>query len=160
MRSKRKLSDTVKNFWLDIVLFIAFVVDMNTHFTGIAIHEWLGIAFGISLIFHLLWHWEWIVSITKRIVKRLPAIQRIRYILDVLLFVDMVVVIATGVWISEVAVRQLGITVQPSPFFRQLHHVTADWVIWLVAFHIAMDWKWLVASFKRYGRQPLRRRHA
>ena len=159
-RPKRKLSETIKNFWLDIALFIAFIVDMNTRFTGIPIHEWLGIGFGIALIFHLLWHWNWIAATTKRLIKKLPTVQRLRYILDVLLFVDMVVVIATGIWISEVAIRQLGITMQPSPFFRQLHHVTADWVIWLVALHIALDWKWLVASFKRYVWQPWHRRHA
>ncbi|MEZ4590802.1 MAG: hypothetical protein R3D55_06625 [Chloroflexota bacterium] len=36
---------------MDIALFLAFIVDMNTRFTGISIHEWLGIGFGIALIY-------------------------------------------------------------------------------------------------------------
>jgi hypothetical protein len=156
-KKRRGLSETVKNFWLDIVLFIAFIVDMNTQFTGIPVHEWLGIALGIALIYHLLWHWNWIVAITRRIFKKLPAVERLRYILDIALFVDMVIVIATGIWISRVALPQLGISVTENFFWRQLHSLTADLVLWMVAIHLALSWKWITNAFKRYIGQPVRR---
>lgn len=154
-KKRRGWSETLKNFWLDIALFIAFIVDMNTRFTGIPIHEWLGIALGIALIYHLLLHWNWIVAITKRIFSKLPAAERLRYILDIALFVDMVIVIATGLWISRVAVPQLGISVTENFLWRRLHSMTADLVLWMVALHLALSWKWIVNAFKRYMVQPV-----
>ncbi|MBP7999427.1 MAG: cytochrome b/b6 domain-containing protein [Chloroflexi bacterium] len=156
-RNRRGWSETLKNFWLDIALFIAFIVDMNTRFTGIPIHEWLGIALGIALIYHLLLHWNWIVAITRRIFSKLPATERLRYILDIALFVDMVIVIATGIWISRVALPQLGISVGESFLWRRLHGMTADLVLWMVALHLALSWKWIMNAFKRYLGQPIRK---
>lgn len=155
VRKKKHLSETIKNYWLDFALFFAFIIDMNTRFTGLAIHEWLGIGFGIALIYHLLLHWNWIVSITKRLVGKLPSGQRFRYLIDLILFVDMVMLTITGIWISEFAMRKLGISFAPNFFWRRLHVQTADLAIWLVALHIALDWKWIVSATKRYIWQPL-----
>ncbi|MEZ4593680.1 MAG: cytochrome b/b6 domain-containing protein [Chloroflexota bacterium] len=157
-RAKKRWSQTLKNYWLDIALFLAFIVDMNTRFTGISIHEWLGIGFGIALIYHLLLHWDWIISISKRLFRRLPGGQRLRYVINLVLFVDMVILTMTGIWISEVALRQLGITVAPNFFWRRLHEMTADLAIWLVALHLALDWKWIVNTTRRYVWQPLTRK--
>jgi hypothetical protein len=71
------------------------------------------------------------------------------------LFIDMVVLTMTGIWISEVAMRQLGLSFADSFFWRRLHEQTADLAIWLVALHIALDWKWIVSTTKRYLWQPL-----
>ena len=154
-RHKRRWSETLKSFWLDIVLFFAFIVDMNTRFTGIAIHEWLGIGIGIALFYHLMLHWKWIVAITKRIFSKLPTAHRIRYLVDILLFVDMVVLIVTGLWISEVAMQQIGLLPQRSRFFSVLHRLTADWSIWLVGLHLALSWDWIVINFKKYILRPI-----
>ncbi len=154
-QKKRRFSETIKNYWLDITLFFAFIIDMNTRFTGIPVHEWLGIAFGVALIYHLLLHWNWIVAITKRLLRKLPSGQRLRYVIDLLLFVDMVVLVMTGIWISEVAMGQLGLHFASKFFWRRLHAQTADLAIWLVALHLAFDWKWILNCTKRYVWQPL-----
>ena len=154
-RKKRRFSETLKNYWLDVALFFAFIIDMNTRFTGIPIHEWLGIGFGLALIYHLLLHWNWIVSITRRLMRKLPSGQRLRYLIDLLLFVDMVILVMTGIWISEVAMGQLGISFAPNFFWRRLHTQTADLAIWLVALHLALDWKWILSTTKRYLWRPL-----
>ncbi len=154
-RKKKRFSETLKNYWLDIALFFAFIIDMNTRFTGLAIHEWLGLGFGAALIYHMLLHWNWIVSITKRLLGKLSGGQRLRYLIDLVLFIDMVVLTMTGIWISEVAMRQMGLSFGEGFFWRRLHEQTADLAIWLVALHIALDWKWIVSTTKRYLWQPL-----
>ena len=146
-RKQSRWSETAKNYWLDIFLFVAFVIDMNTHFTGILIHEWLGIAFGISLVYHLMLHWKWIVSVSKRLFGRLSTIQRIRYLVDLALFINMVVVVITGLWISREATPMLNLDID---YFSELHHISANLVIWLVALHLALDWKWIVTNTKKY----------
>lgn len=157
-RKKKRLSETLKNYWLDIALFFAFIIDMNTRFTGLAIHEWLGLGFGVALIYHMLLHWNWIASITRRLLGRLPGGQRLRYLIDLVLFIDMVVLTMTGIWISEVAMQQLGLGFGDHFLWRRLHEQTADLAIWLVALHIALDWKWIVSTTRRYLWQPLNRK--
>lgn len=153
----RRLSETLKNFWLDIALFFAFIIDWNLRLTGLAIHEWLGIALGVLLVYHLLLHWKWIVAVGKRVVGRLPALERLKALLDILLFVNMVVLIASGLWISEVALRQLGITAEAGFFWRRLHTLSADLTLWLVGLHLALNWRWITNAARRYLWQPLTR---
>lgn len=80
----RRLSETLKNFWLDIAIFVAFVIDWNMRLIGLTIHEWLGIALGVLLLYHLLMHWSWIVAVGRRVVGRLPALERIKALVDIL----------------------------------------------------------------------------
>lgn len=154
-RPKRGLSETIKNYWLDLFLFFAFIIDMNTRFTGIPVHEWLGIGFGLALVYHLMLHWKWITEVSQRLLKKLPSQQRFRYLIALLLFIDMVIIVVTGLWISEVAMAQLGLPVQRSFLWRQLHHTSSELSIFLVGLHLALDWKWIVTNSKRYITMPL-----
>ncbi len=61
---------------------------MNTHFTGVAVHEWLGAALGVALSCHMMLHWKWIASVTKRLFKMLPTVQRVHYFIDLALFIN------------------------------------------------------------------------
>lgn len=156
-RPRRRISDTLKNLWLDITLFVAFIVDSNMHVTGLAIHEWLGILFGVLLVYHLLLHWNWIVAVGGRLLARLPAQERIKALVDILLFVNMIAVVVTGIWISEVAMGQIGVEFAPNMIWRQVHKVSADMVVWLVALHVALNWRWIMNATRRYLWQPLTR---
>src|SRR6187455_328514 len=89
------------NLIVDSVIFLAFLVAMAPHFTGMAIHEWLGIAFGAAITTHLLLHWQWIVEITKRFFGKAQWSARINYILNALLFIDITLIIFSGLMISE-----------------------------------------------------------
>lgn len=105
---KQQLSTTQINLIVDSSVFIAFLVIMAPHFTGIALHEWLSIAFGAAIITHLLLHWTWIVTTTKRLFAHLPRQTRINHALNLLLFIDMTLAIFTGLMISEAALPALA----------------------------------------------------
>ena len=152
---KRQWSETFKNFWVDIALFLMFIVDMNTHLTGIAVHEWLGIVFGGALVYHLLLHWQWINSTTRRLFSKLPGVQRLRYAIDLLLFAVMVIVVASGVLISRDALPAVGLAIEPSRFWSGLHHLTSNLVILLVGLHLALSWAWFTNAWSRYLSAPL-----
>lgn len=155
LRPKRRFTSALKSFLVDIVLLAVFMAEQNMSFTGAAIHEWLGIAAAVVIVIHLLLHWRWIVAATKRLFGRLPAMQRVRYAVDVLLFIDLVVVTVTGLWISEVAMRQIGVQFAQNSMWRWLHESSADWAIWLLGLHLALNWSWVVCMLKRYVWQPL-----
>lgn len=105
-------------------------------------------------------HWQWIVNAIRRIAGRGPNAQRLRALVDLALFADMVVVVATGIWISRAAQPAIGLTVAPNFFFSRLHHQSADLIVWLVGMHLALSWTLIATHFTRYIVRPLTRQPA
>ena len=155
--ARKKTSRTKINFLIDFIIFTAFLVAMDPRLTGIAIHEWLSIAFGATIIVHLLLHWQWLVATTKRIFSKIAAQARLNYILNTLFFIDMTLIIFTGIMISESALPLLGIRLQPNLFWRWLHTFSADAGVYILGLHVALHWKWVVNALKRYVLRPLPR---
>ena len=144
------LSEALQNFWVDILLFLGFLLDMNYHFTGGTIHEWLGIALAVSVIVHLLLHWKWIAATVKRILGKMVLAQRLKTIVNILIFIDVVMVMMTGILISKDVVRTLGLNfANNNHFWKTLHALSADWMIYLLGVHLALSWKWIVNMFKK-----------
>lgn len=153
--STRKTSPVKTNYLVDVAIFIAFLIAMDPRLTGLAIHEWLSIAFGAAIVTHLVLHWKWLVATTKRFFSKLPRTSRINYALNTLLFIDMTVLIFTGLMISEAALPALGIRLSEGFAYRQLHDLTANLALILLGLHVALHWKWIVSTTKRYIIQPL-----
>ncbi|MCB9423218.1 MAG: DUF4405 domain-containing protein [Ardenticatenaceae bacterium] len=152
--TRKKTSRTKINFLIDLTIFVAFLVAMDPRLTGIAIHEWLSIAFGAAIIVHLLLHWQWLAATTKRFLGKVAGQARLNYILNALFFIDMTLIIFTGVMISESALPSLGIRFQPNFFWRWLHTFSADMGVYILGLHVALHWKWLWNAFKRYVLRP------
>lgn len=150
------------NLLLDIAIFVAFLVAMAPHFSGIAVHEWLSISFGAAIITHLLLHWQWLVSITKRFFGKVSRQARINYVLNALLFIDMTVIIFTGLMISEAALPLFGLQMSRGGAWLGLHKLSADLSVVLIGLHVALHWQWIVNATRRYLITPLlpRRRAA
>ena len=87
MTTKTKNSLTKIYLYLDIALVVGFLITMEEKLTGAALHEWLGVALGASLLAHLLLHWNWIVAVTQRFFQKIPWSARINYILNAALFI-------------------------------------------------------------------------
>jgi cytochrome b561 len=152
-RNRNKL-----NLFVDLAIFIAFLVAMAPRFSGIPVHEWLGIAFGAAIITHLLLHWQWIVEVTRRFLGKAQWSARGNYMLNALLFVDVTIVIFTGLLISEAALPAFGVEVARGGPWRVLHTLSANLFIFIVGLHVAVHWQWIVNTVKRLGaRQPARR---
>lgn len=145
MQPARKQRNQNKlNLAVDSAIFVAFLVIMAPHFSGIAIHEWLSIAFGAAIVAHLLLHWQWLVGVTGRFSSKIPQSARINYLLNALLFIDITIVIFSGVLISESALPVFGIPFTPNGIWRMLHALSANLSLLLVGLHIALHWQWIV----------------
>ena len=143
------------NMIFDSSIFVAFLVAMAPHFSGMAIHEWLGISFGAAIITHLLLHWQWIVEITKRLFGKAQASARINYLLNLVLFIDITTIIFSGLMISKVALPTLGIDLALGGSWRMLHTTSANLFLVLTGLHIALHWQWIANMLKRLvTRQP------
>lgn len=155
---QRRLSRCHKLWIVDAALFAVFLLVMNVPLTGIAIHEWLGVAIGVGLVVHLVQHGNWLATITQRFRSATAFRNRLNYVMTGLLFVAFVSIIVSGLVISEAAMPWLGIVMSQSAFWLWLHLVSVNLVLLLTAFHLALNWQWIVASFTRFVLDPIRSR--
>lgn len=144
-------STTRSKFFLlfDVGMTLALLVLMSVALTGLALHEWLGIAFIAVLVLHLLLHWQWIAGATLRWLRSLSWQMRLTYLLDVLLFIAMTLVIFSGLAISEAALPLMGLTSSRNFAWRAIHSASSNGVLVLISLHIALNWRWIVAVAQR-----------
>lgn len=155
----RKINPTKLNLFVDIIIALAFAVMMEEEFTGLRIHEVLGLAIAAGFATHILLHWRWVVSITKTFFANLFHPARLNYVINVVLFVDMVTVIVTGILIS----KTLGLSFggNGDGLLHPIHLLASYLVLVIVGLHVALHWKWLVTNSQKYlfnfhlpGRKP------
>lgn len=144
------LNSTKINLLVDGVIFAAFLAASAPHFTGMAIHEWLGIGFGALIVTHLLLHWSWLAATTRRIFTSAPRAARINFALNTLLFIAVTLIVFTGLMISETALPLLGLQTAPNMLWKRVHTLAADFAVLLVGLHIALHWGWITSAAKRY----------
>ena len=156
-RRRRIAARTRLDFWFDAVLLVAYTLAYSYGFTGIGIHEWLGIALGAALLLHLTLHWDWVIRTTRKLVSpRGP--DKLIYLVNLALLVAMTFCVASGILISRVALPSLGIYPLTGPFWTELHFKTADVTLFLVPVHVALRWRWIARVGRRLlTRRPVRR---
>src|SRR5262249_32804034 len=139
-------------FWLDVALLVSVCVLQTVSFTGLWLHEWLGLAtVGMSLA-HLRFAWCSIARQIRRFVARQSARERINYLLNLSLFAVVTAVIYSGVVISQKAIPTLTAkNAAPDMDWRWdvLHNRFSDAVVLLSAFHLAINWEWVLAAGQR-----------
>jgi hypothetical protein len=128
---RQVLARTRLDFWLDAALLVGYTVAYSYGFTGIVVHEWLGLAVGLVLLVHLTLHWDWVVRTTRRLLRRRGQ-DRLIWLVNLALLFAMTLCVASGIIISRVAMPALG-------FFT----------LGLVPVHIALRWRWIAAVARR-----------
>jgi len=135
--------------FLDISTFAAFLVAMDPRTSGIAVHEWLTIALAGAVIVHLLLNWNWIVEITSRLFTKGTNGSKLNYVLNWLLFIDGVLIMLSGIMISESVIPALGIILPVNFSLRSLHELSTNLSLALMGLHVALHWNWIVNTVKR-----------
>ncbi len=141
---------------LDGAITLAVLACLSPAMTGQAIHEWLGMAVAVPIVVHLLLNWKWIVATTRRFLGPLPRQVRINYMLNAVLFIAMAATIFSGMMMSEVALRSLGLSPGRMPSMRLVHNLATTALVWGVGLHLALHWSWVVGAVRCYMIAPLR----
>ena len=151
-RSQAKLK-----LMIDIGIFVGFLIAMDPHSSGIPAHEWLAVSLLAVLVVHLLLNWDWIVQITRRLFGAVNVLTRVNYVLNWLLFIDVSLIMLSGLMISESLLPSLGITLPHNAAWRSLHDLSANLFLMLLGLHTALHWNWIVDNTKRYLLRPLQK---
>jgi len=148
---------TKSNLTLDITIFTAFLAVANPALTGMTVHEWLALAFAAAIVTHLLFHWNWLVTVTKQFFKKLFHQSRLNYVVDALFFVSMTAAMLSGLLISKTIMSTLGIQLNASHSWESIHRLAADTSLIMFGLHFALHFKWVVTNLKRYLVSPVAR---
>ena len=128
---------------MDIWLLAGFVLVCVPQFTGVALHEWLSFLFLVPLMIHMLLHWDWMKNLPKQFMVRLKGQARFNVIWDLIFYLAMMVVILSGILISEVVLPLFGLTLPLSPFWFMIHDISSNLLIPMLGIHLALHWDWI-----------------
>jgi cytochrome b561 len=145
-------------FALDVTLLISICALQTVRFTGLVLHEWLGLAMVGMVLAHLLLAWSWITSQTLRVFTLQSIRARINYLLNLSLFAAVTAVIFSGILISQKAIPTVtGTKSAPDMDWRwdTLHNQFSAIVVMLVGFHLAINWEWALAAGQKIFRRFL-----
>jgi hypothetical protein len=161
------MSNSERNFWLDLTLFIVYSVtvvsgfllwlviphDANTAFAGIDRGVWLGIHIGagfwglMGVILHIVWHWRWLKALRGRPFRMLkkPVLANR--------------VVNRMAWISFIASNVLGLQAWLLPgilstrvvfIFSRLHVAASITCLVFLTAHLLLHGGWVASAARRY----------
>jgi hypothetical protein len=117
--------------------------------TGLPLHEVLGLIFFIPVIIHLLIAWPWIQNSTRKFFKTANTRTRFNFFLNTILFILVITELVSGFFISQVVLPDLGIKTINDRSWRSVHNLTLNFTVLFAGLHIAINWGWIVAAFKK-----------
>lgn len=126
-----------KKIILDIIMTAILLCLLNTNFTGVALHEILGIAVFFLFLLHKIFNFKWIKSVTQNLFKKsLKPKPKIMYLIDVILLILVTLNVATGILISTTVLA--GISANDIALTSSLHHILAYSLLAVLIVHIAL----------------------
>jgi Domain of unknown function (DUF4405) len=149
-------------FWLDIVLLVSVCMLESVRFTGLVIHEWLGLAIVAMVLAHLLFSWSWIDTQSRRFFGKQTIRDRINYIINVVFFFAVTAAVLSGILISQKAIPALTgakVSAKMGMHWGGLHETFSHMILIFAGFHLAINWDWLLAAtgslFRLFRESPL-----
>jgi hypothetical protein len=139
---------------LDTTLLIIFILLLSPRMTRLALHEALGFIFFILIIIHLLIAWPWIHNVTRKFFNTASRRTRFNFFLNSVLFILVITELVSGLTISEVVLPGLGINTINDRSWRAVHNLPLNFVMLFAGLHIAMNWGWIIAAFKKRSGDP------
>jgi Domain of unknown function (DUF4405) len=136
---------------LDTVLLIVYMALQEPGgATGFVLHEWIGLGFIPLFVIHVVVSWSWITTTWGRVWNDPAPRARINFLLNAALFVMMLVVVISGLVISEYALPAAGVHTRGTQRWEQLHNFTSSLITPVIALHLALNWSWITRAVRRY----------
>ena len=135
--------------FLDTTLLIIFTLLLSPRMTGLALHEILGFIFFIPIIIHLLVAWPWIQNTTKKFFKTASRRTGFNFFLNSVLFIILITELVSGFIISQVVLPKIGVSTINDRTWRATHNLPLNFFVLFAGLHIAINWSWIVAAFKK-----------
>lgn len=130
-----------KNWWIDALMMAGYLFCFYLDLTGVAGHQWLGVALGVLAVIHLWLHMDWVKAVTKRLFGKGCARNRWYYLLDVLIVAGFIVILETGLIIST----WLDLAIANYIAWLDVHIYASFATLGLIVVKVGMHWRWVVS---------------
>jgi hypothetical protein len=133
------------NWIIDIALFGGFLLALWLDLTGVAAHQWLGLAVGALAGYHLWVHRRWVRAVTGRLWGRTSKQSRLFYAVDAGLAGGLAAILMTGLIISTWLDLPLGSGVP----WRNMRVWVSILTLALLVGKIGLHWRWIASVARR-----------
>jgi hypothetical protein len=130
--------------WIDMVLFLGFLVAFFLSLTGVELHQWIGIFCWLLAIYHLLAHWDWVRAVSKKIFGSASGILQLRVFVDGLVLAGFVMIVGTGLVISS----WLNLPLSNYAGWLIIHILASITTLLVLMVKLAMHWRWISKTTK------------
>jgi hypothetical protein len=146
---KMKINNLFKIVF-DLVMLVLLAGIYCVHSTGMAFHEYAGLAIFVLFIIHLMYNYKWIVNVGKILfVNSISVRIKIMYTVDLLLLVSFILIGISGIMISHIVFK-----LEKMPLWRPVHSVSAASSLILLALHIGLHGKMIINTIRSKIKAP------
>lgn len=133
------------NWFLDVVILLGFLVSFFLNLTGLAVHQWLGVAVFLGILFHLVNHWDWVKRVFSRFFGKTSGRARVYALIDGLLLYGFVMIIETGLVIST----WFNLNLTNYEVWLDIHIYSSIATLLLAVLKVGLHWRWIVKTAAR-----------
>lgn len=131
---------------VDIIMTVLFFILMAYHFTGDAMHEYLGFLLFIFFILHHILNFNWYKNLPK---GKYNFNRALNTFINTMLFLCMAGLMISGILFSQRVLGFLNIH-NSGVFTRRLHIISSSWAFIFMSAHIGMHWGMFINMSKKF----------
>lgn len=133
---------------LDVIMTVIFICLIKLSFTGITVHEILGIGILVLFIIHNILNYKWIAAVyTNFFTDKVKGKAKFMFVLNVLLFVFTSFTVISGILISQSLFPEISLS--DTSVWSPLHHFAAYSSLVLISVHLGLHWSMIINFFKK-----------
>jgi hypothetical protein len=130
------------NWLLDVAILLGFLVSFFLNLTGLAVHQWLGVAVFLGIMFHMVNHWDWVKSVFSKFFGKVSGRARIYALIDGLLLYGFVMIIETGLVIST----WFNLSLTNYEVWLDIHIYSSIVTLLLAVLKVGLHWRWMAKT--------------
>ena len=142
-----------KKLILDSILAVTLLVVMVPAFSGVFLHEWIGVIIAAGLAIHLVLNRKWIAGVSKKFFGPMPLELRLVYLMNAMLGLAMVLTLVSGVLISQYLFTALNAS--DLALWTIIHAVASRATLGITIVHVLLHLGWIKNTLKQALQRPV-----
>ena len=140
------------NWWIDLILFVSFLITFFLDITGLIVHQWIGIVSIAIAAIHFFLHREWVKTIVYKFFHKRFGKARLNFVIDLSILFGFTVIGLTGVLMST----WLNLPLPNYDIWRQLHITSSVVTLVLIMVKIGLHLRWIEQATRKMLASALR----
>jgi hypothetical protein len=146
-----KNNNKKNNLLLDFLILTGFLLSFFLKLTGLAIHQWMGVALFLLTLIHLVNHWTWVINVAGHFFGKMKPRLKTYAVMDGLLLIGFAMICLTGLVIST----WFNLNIGNYTTWLNLHIYFSIGTLILTVIKIGMHWRWiLITANKIFKKSP------